>query len=155
MFARFALALSVAIAAAQVALAGDFTYRNARFGTEITFPDDIFTDTEPAAENGDGLSWTSPDGAWLGVWGWYNALDLDPRGLLEFSAGNHAEVTYRAAGKDWAVLSGFGDDGRVFYERTEFGADGTLHTMLMRYPADLKAKYDPLVARVAGSLEGP
>ncbi|MFZ1681073.1 MAG: hypothetical protein WAT70_08625 [Rhizobiaceae bacterium] len=155
MSARFIVALAVAITAAPVAHAADVTYRNPRFGTVLTIPGDVFDTPEPASENGDGQSWTSADGAWLGVWGWYNALDFDAESLLEFSAGNHRDITYRASGPDWAVLSGYDEDGRVFYERNEFGADGALHTMLVRYPPDLKPKYDPLVARLADSLAGP
>ncbi len=58
------------------------------------------------------------------------------------------------AGKGFVVLSGF-DDGKIFYLRTNFGGDGVLHTLLMRYPAERKANYDLLVAPIASSLKGP
>ncbi len=149
-----ALAFAVLAAFAAPALAGDQTYVNARFGTVLTFPDDIFSRPQPPSENGDGLSWESDDGGWLGVWGQYNALEQDEKALLKFLSDTFETVTYSRTGKGFVVLSGY-DGGKVFYQRTIFGADDTLHTMLMRYPKALKAKYDPLVGPVAASLRGP
>lgn len=150
---RVALCMAAALLVLP-AVAGDFTYVNARFGTEITFPSEVFPLPQPAAENGDGMSWASADGAWLGVWGQFNALDHDEKALLEFLKPEYDEVTYAKAGRGFVVLSGF-DDGKVFYLRTNFGRDGVLHTMLMRYPAERKADFDLIVGRVASSLKGP
>lgn len=151
---RRALLAAGATLALAPARAAEFTYVNARFATRLTFPDDVFDAPQPPSENGDGMSWESDDGAWLGVWGQFNALDHDEKALLDFLTPEFAEVTYSKVGKGFVVLSGF-DDGKVFYQRTNFGGDGVLHTMLMRYPAKLKAKYDPLVGPIALSLGGP
>ena len=151
---RHVIAALVFLFASQAAAADETHYINPRFGTEITFPGEVFPLPQPASENGDGMSWAGPDGAWLGVWGQYNALEHDEKGLLAFLAPEYDEVTYSKAGKGFVVLSGF-DDGKIFYLRTNFGGDGVLHTMLMRYPAERKANYDLLVAPIASSLKGP
>lgn len=149
-----AVAFAVLVGLAAPAFATDHTYVNARFGTALTFPDDIFVEPQPPSENGDGMSWESKDDAWLGVWGQYNALEQDEKGLLDFLADDYEQITYSRTGRGFVVISGF-DSGRVFYQRTNFGADGILHTMLMRYPKALKTKYDPLVGPIASSLKGP
>lgn len=150
---RHVIAALVFLSASQAA-AADVTYVNPRFGTEITFPGEVFPLPQPASENGDGMSWASPDGAWLGVWGQYNALDHDEKDLLDFLAPEYGEVTYSKAGKGFVILSGF-DEGKIFYLRTNFGSEGVLHTMLMRYPAERKANFDLMVAPIASSLKGP
>lgn len=135
------------------ALAKPFTYVNARFGTVCTFPDQIFTDRMPEPENGDGLEWHSADGASVACYGGYNALDDTPKSLVENEKASPApgeEVTYGKAGKNWAVLSGTKGD-KIFYRRSVFGKD-VIHSVFIEYPAALKAKYDPLVGTIAGSL---
>jgi hypothetical protein len=42
---------------------------------------------------------------------------------------------------------------RVVYEKYLFGAGGqTIHAVVVTYPAELKAIYDPLVGRIGSSL---
>jgi hypothetical protein len=48
------------------------TYRNLRFGTTIAYPDRFRPGRPP--ENGDGLGFSSADGAAFSVWGSHNAL---------------------------------------------------------------------------------
>lgn len=136
------------------ALAKPFTYVNARFGTVCTFPDQIFTERMPEPENGDGLEWHSADGASVACYGSYNALDDTPKSLVEnekASPEQGEEVTYGKAGKNWAVLSGTKGD-KIFYRRSVFGKEDVIHSVFIEYPAALKAKYDPLVGTIAGSL---
>ncbi|RWL81195.1 MAG: hypothetical protein EOR67_13660 [Mesorhizobium sp.] len=136
------------------ALAKPFTYVNARFGTVCTFPDQIFTQRMPEPENGDGLEWHSADGASVACYGSYNAFDDTPKSLVENEKASPEpgeEVTYGKAGKNWAVLSGTKGD-KIFYRRSVFGKEGVIHSVFIEYPAALKAKYDPLVGTIAGSL---
>jgi hypothetical protein len=86
-----------------------------------------------------------------------NALEQTPGGLIEEAKARGDagfELTYSAAGDDWAVLSGY-EEGSVFYRRFEFGADDVIHAVHIKYPAELKPVYDPLVGPIAGSLQGP
>lgn len=152
-FARFALALA-AFPLAGGALAEDI-YVNERFGTSITYPDDIFTQRMLPPDNGDGQSWQAPDGGTLLVFGRYNITDETPK-TLEASAKRDTSrnVTYSRSGTDWVVLSGV-ETGSIFYERYLFGSDDVIHTVVIGYPLGLENKYDLLVGPVSRSLKGP
>lgn len=152
------LALAVLAALCAVSTADSLTYENSRFGTRISFPSDVFDVIDPPPANGDGRLFRSADGAELAVYGQHNALDRTPDGMLASArseaAGREREVTYGASGKDWVVISGY-EDGTVFYERHEFGANDTIHSMVLRYPEARKTIYDGLAGAIAGTLEGP
>ena len=83
------------------------TYRNDRFGTTIEYPARFRPGRPP--ENNDGLSFEATDGATLSVWGSLNVLEHDVAGLEAFLRENPKggeRITYRAAGRNWLVLSG-------------------------------------------------
>lgn len=133
------------------------TYSNERFGTSVTFPEDIFSRHMDPPANGDGLTFLSEDGASLAVFGMNNALSQTAQGFIDEAKARTDpgyELTYSKAGRDWVVLSGY-EDGVIFYQRMEFGADDVIHGLLIKYPPALKSKYDPLVGPIAGSLDGP
>lgn len=134
--------------------AGEMRYANPRFGTSVTFPAEIFSRASPPPANGDGMTWHSADGASLAVFGAYNVLSQSPRDLIAEAAGPGITVTYSRTGKEWAVVSGT-EGAEIFYRRSEFGEDDVIHSLVLRYPAHLKAKYDPLVGPIAASLDGP
>lgn len=152
------LILVVAAAATGPAAADTITYTNARFGTSVTFPAELFDATLPPPQNGDGRTFLSEDGASLAVFGQNNALMVTPETLADEASQPHGragfEVTYRRTGRDWVVLSGF-EAGDVFYQRWEFGADDVIHSFLLKYPAELKPVYDRFVGPIANSLQGP
>jgi hypothetical protein len=129
------------------------TYFNSRFGTSIAYPS-RFTPGRPP-DNDDGQSFTADDGAQLAVWGSLNALEHDVAGLEAFLREDPKEgenITYRAAGKNWLVLSGTRKD-RVFYTRHLFSHKGeVVNAFQISYPADLAAAYGPIVARLSKSL---
>jgi hypothetical protein len=130
------------------------TYRNTRFGTSIEYPSRFHAGRPP--DNNDGQSFTADDGAQLAVWGSLNALEHDVAGLEAFLRENPKEgetITYRAAGKNWLVLSGTRRD-RVFYARHLFSHKGeVINAFEISYPAALAASYGPIVARIAKSLK--
>jgi len=146
--------LSLGTVITTTANAKPFTYVNARFSTVCTFPDQIFTKRMPEPANGDGQQWLSTDGASLSCYGRYNAGDDTPDSVVgdeKASTEPGYKVTYSKTGKNWAVLSGTKGDN-IFYERQVFGKEDVIHTVWIEYPASLKAKYDPLVGAIAGSL---
>jgi len=89
------------------------------------------------------------------VWGSLNVMEHDVAGLEAFLRENleaDERVTYRAAGRNWLVLSGT-QDGRVFYKRYAFShRNEIVNAFALSYPAALTASYDPIVARIAKSL---
>ncbi len=151
---RASFALVAALLCASPVIAGEKHYSNQRFGTSVSFPAEVFSRASIPPANGDGMTWFSTDGASLAVFGGYNVLSHSPGDLIAEAAGPGVTITYSRAGKDWAVVSGIeGED--IFYQRSEFGADDVVHSVILRYPASLKAKYDPLVGPIAASLDGP
>ncbi len=154
-FSSLFVLMAVAALAAGTATAKPFTYVNERFGTSATFPDEIFVDRQEPPENGDGLRWLAKDGASVAIHGSYNVLDDTPKTLVERGGALPGRtVTYAKTGRNWAVLSGL-KDGAVFYERQVIGPTGIVHAVEITYPKELKARYDPLIGAIAGSLRGP
>ena len=150
-----ALAAFVAAApllAAQSALADDVNYVNERFGTSATFPGERFPQPLPAPTNGDGLGWTAPNGAEVYIYGRNNLGGETPQTIIADRAETD-EVTYKASGKRWAVVSGY-RDGKIFYERYILRGD-LIHSVAVRYPEEVRDIYDPLVGPVTLSLRGP
>jgi hypothetical protein len=145
-----ALLISVPVAAE--------TYVNPRFGTTLDVPAEVFSQPQPPPDNGDGQRWRAPDRAELAVFGSYNALEQAPADFfaeLVASRKQLTKLTYSRVEDRWGVVSGFAGQ-EVYYEKYLFGAgDEIIHGLILRYPAALKAKYDPLVGPIANSLDGP
>jgi hypothetical protein len=128
------------------------SYHNPRFGTAIDYPARFRPGRPP--DNNDGLSFTAPDGATLRVWGSLNVLEHDVAGLETFlrESEEGARITYRAAARNWLVLSGTRAD-HIFYQRHVFShRNEVVNAFEISYPAKLAAVYDPIVARMAKSL---
>lgn len=131
------------------ASADTFTYRNARYGTQASFPAEVFPERLPAPEEEDGLGWAAPDGGELYIYARPNAGGETPRSLVAARAADD-DVTYRRSGDSWAVVSGY-RDGKIFYERYLF-RDRLIHSVTFRYPPSARRVYDPLVGPVTLTL---
>jgi hypothetical protein len=137
------------------ALADDWrTYHNDRYGTTIDYPSVFKPGTPP--ESDDGLAFTSADGAEFSVFASYNALGFDLADFQDFIVKDLASdkvITYRAHGDDWFVISGTKGTDHIFYERhlLSHGKEMT-ESFVASYPAGLKQKYDPIVARMSKSF---
>jgi serine/threonine-protein kinase len=129
------------------------TYRNTRFGTSIEYPARFRAGRPP--ENNDGLSFTAADGATLSVWGSLNVEEHDIAGLEAFLRENPQageQITYRASGANWLVLSGTRGE-RVFYQRHLISHRGEIiNAFAISYPAAFRGTYDPIVGRLSRSL---
>ncbi|ORE97811.1 hypothetical protein [Aurantimonas sp. 22II-16-19i] len=134
------------------ALADEVTYQNQRFGTKASFPAEAFPEKLPAPVEGDGLAWASPDGAQLFIYARQNGGGETPASIIR-DRGKADDVTYKASGQRWAVVSGY-RDGKIFYERYIFRGD-LIHSVAIRYPKNLRSRYDRLVGPVTNSLQGP
>ena len=135
------------------------TYVNDRFGFSLSYPADVFV-PQPPPENDDGRTLTAADGAKILVFAGYNVANdtLDSK-RASLSGLDYAFTTYRAAGKNWFVVSGhrsIGGVDSIFYEKyIVSAASETIHSLIVTYPAALKARYDPIVDRLAASFAGP
>ncbi len=157
MISRRALCLSLAATGSLIAVPAAAeswrTYRNARFGTTIEYPDRFRSGRPP--DNGGGLAFTSRDGAKFSVWGSHNVLEHDLKGLekdLDEGRASAEKVTYRSRGENWIVVSGARKNA-IFYERHLISHGGTIiNGFEMVYPARLQRAYDPIVTRMSRSF---
>ncbi|MCC1493640.1 hypothetical protein [Cognatishimia sp. F0-27] len=145
------ICLCLAILAAGTAVAQTF----GRFAVEAELPPGFAM--APPPENDDGRSFIDGQGAEIRVWGRYilDTLSEDEAAMRTFYETLGGEVTYRAGGQDWYVLSGFlGQE--VFYARVEDGetcvGEHARASVQMRYPVEERARYDPLIATLSASL---
>jgi hypothetical protein len=128
-------------------------YVNARFGTHVDYME--FFEPDPEPENGDGLSFRSPE-ATFAVFAHYNVLEETPASILAeaVASPDYAGLTYRLAKGNRLTLSGR-RGAMIFYEIYLVSKGGTVHGLRIEYPAAHKAAYDAMVARMARSFGGP
>lgn len=146
--------LSGLIIAAGMMFAGPakaYTYTNPNYGTSATFPARAFPRIDPPSQ--EGQVWRSDEGAELVVYAIENGEWSTPRDLVRWRKGLD-RVTYQRTGRNWAVVSGFLADGRIFYERYIFRGRLT-HSVSVRYPEALRDPYDGLLKSITESLRGP
>ncbi|HEX8662799.1 MAG TPA: hypothetical protein VF744_02070 [Beijerinckiaceae bacterium] len=154
-FSSFPIIIIAVILAAAPALAQRqswHTYLNSRFGTTAEVPADWRPGREP--ENGDGLTFTSPDGAAsITVSGGLHVLDSVKEHMDMVAAGNAGEtVTYLRRDRRAIVASGTKGQ-RIFYLRSILACRDTVwHTVAIEYPAARRSAFDAIVVRAAGSL---
>ncbi len=129
------------------------TYHNARYGTTADYPADLFTVRAPPPTNGDGQTFRTADGrARLLIYGVRN-FDEDLPSSYVAKYFNKPEVTYKRTKWPFFVVSGV-RDGEIFYDRCNFPIiiNSIIDCLELRYPAEDKAKWDPVVRRISNSL---
>lgn len=129
------------------------TYQNARFGTQVDYPADLFSERDPAPTNNDGRTFRSRDGrARLSVYGAHNVEADTPQAYLD-KYGDGAEPSFRRVTAQFYALSGRRGE-EIYYQRCNFAGreDGTIHCVDISYPQADKAKFDPIVERISRSL---
>jgi hypothetical protein len=149
------------LACASPVLAADWQrYANPRFGTSAEVPVDGLA-PDPAPENGDRQGWTSTDGkGQILVFGSFIVVadTFDAYRDIEMSAARKdgLDVTYSASGKDWYAFSGTQGDDIVYQKAVLWRGCSTpiANHIYLKYPADQRARYGPIVRRMAKSLRG-
>ena len=128
-------------------------YVNERFGVTADRPADWTPGPEP--ENGDGLHFTSPDGAaTVTISGSLQAFDTIKEYLDIVAEEKGGRITLEKRGPRSIVQSGLRGD-RIFYKKSLLTCkDEVWNNLLIEYPAARKKEFDALVAHVAGSLRG-
>lgn len=127
------------------------TYINARYGTQLDYPADVFAPGIPP-ENGDGLQFRSPD-ATLEVFAFQN-IDHDLPATLKrrlVGGAGYANVTYSPQGENWLVLSGLRGE-TVFYEKYLFRGS-VVHAFGLEFTESAKPRYSPIVERMENSFK--
>ena len=147
------LSLAVLGLALPAQAASGALYANARFGYTVQYPADLLV-PEREADNADGRQFHAREGsARLAVWGAYNAESLSPRELAARDMTDCAggTVSYRVAKARLIAFSCITPGGQVIYQKTLIRAD-VLATVRFDYPLAERARWDPVVGRVASSL---
>jgi hypothetical protein len=130
------------------------TYQNGRFGTSIAYQE--FFEPDPPPENGDGRSFTGPEGANFRVYGRYNLNKETPAGYLAelLADTSYPNVSYKVAQSNRVTISGRRGD-LIYYNTYIFSRRGVIHAFEIEYPVKFKTDYDPTIRRMAGSFTGP
>ena len=125
---------------------------NYRFGIHFDLPSGMTPGMEPA--NGDGRDFKTSDGAVVvTVSGENNAMFRTVKQQMTFSlsfAPKPVVVTYRRVTKTWYVCSGY-SGGKIFYEKAIYH-DQQFDTIGIVYPKKDVARFNPIAARIAGSM---
>lgn len=152
------LLLLVFLAVPALAEGGWKHFENSRFGFSIDVPAGLIEGDPP--ENGDGATFTSPDGtAELRVWGSYlvdSSLKQDAAMRRQGEIEEGWRISYAPVKKAWFVYSGTKAD-RIVYAKgvSACGGDVALYFRI-EYPKSEKKQYDALVTRLSHSLKaGP
>ena len=126
-------------------------YMNARFGTRLLYPADMFG-RGVESDNGDGISLRAADGGTLAIFGQWNIDEESPARFERrvAQAPAYRQLDYRLVRGNFVVLSGFRGN-RVYYERYAF-ANGAIHAFVLEYPASRRARYAPVIGRMSASL---
>jgi hypothetical protein len=151
---RFALLLAALAILAPAALAQGWRVHTDPVGTRIELPAG-FVQVGPGAPDGSGARFRADDGAEVRVYGSINRDRLGMADILAALIANNGaayrDVTYRQAGRDWFVLSGYRDNRTtIFYARYELSQDDrVISAFEITYPARLRRAYDSIVTRMS------
>lgn len=132
---------------------GYVRYRNARYGTVISYPADLFSPLPPPG-NGDGRTFETADAAArFYVFAQFNALGQSQKEMLEEdkAADWRDKVTYERSGAGWYVISGYsGDD--IFYRKVVIEPSDLVRVFEVTYPSAMRAQMDAAVTRMSRSF---
>jgi hypothetical protein len=146
---------------------GDFEdewsfYQDPEFGFTIEIPTGVMEQL-PEAPRGSRFREIGGSGL-LDVYGGANSAGLSPQEIAAELEHNPqiGEVTYRASGHNWVVLSGYytradydGDD-LIFYAKFMFNADRSrLSAFEISYPEAERDTFDPIIEHMEDTLSPP
>jgi hypothetical protein len=154
----FALAGPVAAQSGQ----GWTRFEDPALGYRIEVPLDLYGQDGPADASGI-RTFTALDGSGqLSIFGAPNTDGLSITQLQQAVAesGQIDNVTYRASGNSWFVLSGYDTDENgqqlVVYTKFLFNPDRSAFSAFeISYPEDERRRYHPIVTRIEKSLRAP
>ena len=108
---------------------------------------------QPPPENGDGQTWTSPDGqALLAVYGTDNVLGYSPA-QDEAADARLLSVAYVDISGDIVTVSGYKNGGHTIVYQRDVVGPGSIDTLYWSYPADQKAQWNAAVTRTAQTFQ--
>ena len=138
-------------------------FEDPALGYRIEVPLDLYESAGPVDASGiRSFSALDGSGGQLNIFGAPNSDGLSIAQLQQAVAqsGQIENVTYRASGNSWFVLSGFDvdDNGNelVVYTKFLFNRDRSAFSAFeISYPAEERARYHAIVTRIEKSLRAP
>jgi pimeloyl-ACP methyl ester carboxylesterase len=126
-------------------------YTNPRFGFSCEVPSGFRAGEEPA--NGDGLQFTSQSGEGFMICSGANnvfAYSAEQGHADDIASAQAAgnSVEYENLDGSVSTVSGFDEDGDIYYRRTVWG-EGSTNTLYWLYQSSAQAEYGPLVEHTA------
>ena len=131
------------------------TYKNSRFGMQMRYPAEVFTEHR-ASRAGDGDLFTTVDGrAKLLIGAFENTQRHSPASYQRFIARESypgLRADYSPVGAGWSVLSGTRGETMI-YEKVIFSCSGrVINSFALVYPIDERQLYDPIVEGIEDSF---
>lgn len=159
---RCVLCLVFAIVTMSASLArpaADFgwtVYENPRFGLQMRYPAEIFTQ-QRSSPAGDGDLFTTSDGsAKLLIGAFENSERHSPASYQRYIARESypgLQTDYAPVGAGWSVLSGTRGETMI-YEKVMFSCSGrVINSFAMVYPIAQRGLYDPIVEAIEDSFQ--
>ena len=125
-------------------------YVNRRYGFQVDYPADFIPGRQPA--NGDGLSFTSPDGqASLNVSAGHIFNTSLQKAYTNDLQRVQGSLGYHTAGDTWYVIT-WSDDRMIHYQKT-FILGKTRDDMRFSYPIQQKGSYENVVSALESSFK--
>ena len=128
------------------------TYRITSTGTSVDIPSSIFSEQMGRPAQGEGQQFRSADGrAELIVQATTIGSNVSPAAFL---ASQHPpeHLQYKRITPRFFAVSGYKGD-KVWYDRCNF-SNGSVHCVLINYPAREERAWDGIVTRISPSLSG-
>jgi hypothetical protein len=128
------------------------TYNVPETGTSVDIPSSIFTENVGRPPQGDGQRFRSADGrADLTIQAATIGPSVSPAAFL---ASQHPpeNIQYKRITPRFFAVSGYKGD-KVWYDRCNF-SNGSVHCVLINYPAQEERAWDGIVTRISLSLSG-
>ncbi|SEO75167.1 hypothetical protein SAMN04490248_11154 [Salinihabitans flavidus] len=133
---------------------GYTTYRNARYGTEVSYPGTYFV-AQAAPGSGDGRRFEAVDGqAHFIVFTQYDALDRGLSGMLADIRAEMDEVQEETSGPGVFEITGTEGQTRRFFKVIR-NADGLTRRLEITYPVAREAEFRAVVSYMARSFGPP
>jgi len=126
-------------------------YCNSRYGFCVEYP--VNFGMEPAPTNNDGRVFYDQEGFSMRVYGSYNVLDHSMKAEMKDEEKEFDIVTYRAAKRNWYVLSGYKDDDIVYLKTYMNRNKEIFYYLRISYPAKFKTEYNEIVSKVSKSFK--
>jgi len=121
-------------------------YYNDKFGFLLRYPGKYFT-RKRMPDAGDGVILSNAtSGLEVRAYGGWTDRNLNGlyREMRAYVRNDGGRITYHVRKRSWFVLSGYREDGKIFYQKTILHR-GKSATLLISYPVKYKRRYDRLV----------